>query len=73
MYLIITAVIKEISVYTIAATINSAVPPNANAKTIKIEKKIPATLKGQFIKLSSIADKIITASGIAKKISKTFI
>ena len=68
-YLIITAVIKEISVYTIAATISSAVPPKANARTIKIEKNIPATLKGQFIKLSSIADKIMTASGTSSKSS----
>ena len=71
--LTINAVIKEIIVYTIAATIKSAVPPSANAVTIKIEKNIPATLSGQFIKLSNIAERIITARGIAKKISKTFI
>ena len=67
------AVKNAIRVYIIAATINVAVPPSANATTKKIAKNIPATLNGQCTKVSSIAAKIITAKGIAKKISKTFI
>lgn len=71
--IVIKAVINEINVYIIAATIKAVVPPNANAKIKNIEKAIPATLSGQFINVSNIMDRIIVASGIAKKINKIFI
>lgn len=71
--IVIKAVINDINVYIIAATIKGVVPPNENAKTKNIEKVIPATLIEQLINVSNIIDRIIVASGIAKKINKIFI